>query len=258
MNPKSIIEAFPKKIRPDVETDLGTLRVSEFFFDSIQGEGFYIGHPAAFLRLQGCTLNCVWCDTREVWRTGNLYTVEELITIIGETALPHQLEKGQHLVITGGSPLLQQEVLIAFFNAFDKHFGFRPFIEMENECVIYPKSELIYFVACWNNSPKLYDSLQEHGKRFRPGIIQTMAALPNSWFKFVISAKDWEDQWLEINTNFLEPELIGRDQVILMPQGATRKELAENRLTTINLAIHQGVRYCTREHIVIWDNKIGV
>ena len=43
-----------------------------------------------------------------------------------------------------------------------------------------------------------------------------------------------------------------------MPEGATREELKKNREFVVDMAITNNVRYCTREQIVLWDNKIGV
>ena len=36
-------------------------------FYTIQGEGFYQGHAAYFIRLGGCDVGCVWCDVKESW-----------------------------------------------------------------------------------------------------------------------------------------------------------------------------------------------
>ena len=42
------------------------LPVMEHFF-TLQGEGFYSGRPAYFIRLAGCDIGCVWCDVKESW-----------------------------------------------------------------------------------------------------------------------------------------------------------------------------------------------
>ncbi|MCG6199786.1 7-carboxy-7-deazaguanine synthase QueE [Psychromonas antarctica] len=41
-------------------------KVNELF-QTIQGEGFYTGVPAIFIRLQGCDVGCAWCDTKNTW-----------------------------------------------------------------------------------------------------------------------------------------------------------------------------------------------
>ncbi len=74
-----------------------TYKVNEIFY-SLQGEGFYTGTPAVFLRFCGCNRSCIFCDTDHI--SGKTMTAEE---ITGEiTKFP-----SRHLVITGGEPMLQ-------------------------------------------------------------------------------------------------------------------------------------------------------
>lgn len=230
------------------------MNVAEFFCDTIQGENF-VGQPAAFLRVQGCTQSCVWCDTREVWRFGNPYTFDELYVLIQSADLVRKFKEGQHLVLTGGSPVLQQDRLVPFIDGFIHRFGFKPFIEIENECTLMPSEELIAFVDLWNNSPKLNSSGNRLTLRYQPEILRKIASLKNSWFKFVVSD---QNDWDEIDAMFLQPHIIRRDQIVLMPLGATRAELIENREKVIDIAIRYNVRYSTREHIVVWDKRTGI
>ena len=252
---KQLIKAFPdfQKAVPKSERDY--LKVSELYYDTIQGEGINLGCPAAFLRLQDCILSCRWCDTKEVWKQGNPYTFTELIDIIVGSSLMNALIRGQHLVVTGGSPLMQQEALSRFFQVFDDTFGFIPYIEVENECVLIPNAKLVDYVLTWNNSPKLANSGVPPARRYKLEVIKLMSVLKNSWFKFVVDApSDWE----EIRKEFLNPHLIQRDQIILMPCGETREELEKNRELVVEMAVREGVRYCSREHIVLWNKRTGV
>jgi 7-carboxy-7-deazaguanine synthase len=250
-----IIKAFQKKEGELPEPRELYLNVSEFYCDTIQGEGIYTGCPAAFLRLQGCTLGCAYCDSTEVWRTGEPYLFPELFRMMEKVELIEKFKRRHHLVITGGSPLLQQDQIVLFLAEFVNRYGFLPFIEIENECIFLPHSNLLDVVECWNNSPKLSSSGVKKRKRYKKSILQTMSSLSTSWFKFVIEC---EEDWEEIRMDFLEPGLIKRSQVILMPLGATRKELFENQEMVVDLAIKHGVRYCSREHIVLWDKNTGV
>lgn len=229
------------------------LEVSEFFTDTIQGEGVYTGHPATFLRLKGCTLNCNWCDSKEVWRTGHKYSFRYLFQLLEDYQVIEKLEEGQHLVITGGSPLLQQNRLYAFILAFQDTYEFTPFIELENEAVLSPSLGMISVVDCWNNSPKLRSS--KNVGYFKWEILHEMGDLSNSWFKFVITS---ENDWKEIQANFIDSELIRKDQIILMPEGATREALQKNTAMVVELAIKYNVRYSGREHITLWNEKTGV
>lgn len=253
MEIRTIIGSRPTFTREVYEGDY--LSIAEFFYDTIQGEGVNLGAPASFLRLQGCTQNCIWCDTREVWRYGNRYLFEEIFELIDKTDLVAKLRKGQHLILTGGSPLNQQRELVAFIQEFIKVYGFKPYIEIENECVIMPSPAMISLVDCWNNSPKLSNSLNPRELRYRPAVLRRLAGLENSWFKFVVtSSGDIE----ELQKDFEAPGIFDPRQIILMPEGATRGELESNREYVAFLAVMYGYRYTTREHVVLWDKKTGV
>jgi len=233
------------------------LDVAEFFSDTIQGEGINIGRPATFLRLQGCIGNCHWCDTREVWRYGNPYTITELLDLMEDHGVVEKLQKGQHLVITGGSPLMQQDALIQFLKTLYFRFEFTPYmyIEIENECMIMPNEELYNYIDCWNNSPKLSNSGNATSLQYQPKILREVASLRNTWFKFVVAG---EHDWQEIKENYLDTLLISRDQIILMPLGADRGELFKNSYKVVNIAIRENVLYSSREHITLWNLAIGV
>lgn len=80
-----------------------TLVVHEIYA-SIQGESTFAGLRCAFVRLTGCDLRCVWCDTPQALRGGRRMTREEV--------LARALELGTPLVeLTGGEPLLQPGAL---------------------------------------------------------------------------------------------------------------------------------------------------
>ncbi len=72
-------------------------------FYTIQGEGFYQGRAAYFVRLGGCDVGCSWCDVKESWdaEAHPQKSIEDIISSIQETA-------ANLVVITGGEPLLHQ------------------------------------------------------------------------------------------------------------------------------------------------------
>jgi 7-carboxy-7-deazaguanine synthase len=78
------------------------LRVTEIF-RSIQGESTRAGFPCAFVRLTGCSLRCVWCDTAYAFTGGEDVPVTEAVARV--------LALGTDLVeVTGGEPLEQDGV----------------------------------------------------------------------------------------------------------------------------------------------------
>lgn len=74
--------------------------VMEHFY-TIQGEGFYQGHAAYFIRLGGCDVGCVWCDVKESW-DASAHQQYDVSTIVGWVTA----SKAPLAVITGGEPLL--------------------------------------------------------------------------------------------------------------------------------------------------------
>jgi 7-carboxy-7-deazaguanine synthase len=79
-----------------------TVRVTEIFL-SLQGESTRAGFPCAFVRLTGCSLRCVWCDSAYAFSGGEVLDVEE--------AARRVLDLSADLVeITGGEPLEQEGV----------------------------------------------------------------------------------------------------------------------------------------------------
>lgn len=77
-------------------------------FDSIQGEGPYIGYRQIFIRFCGCNLLCDYCDTE--YNKGELYSVSQLIDELRK----YDLDNIHSISLTGGEPLLQYEFLRDF------------------------------------------------------------------------------------------------------------------------------------------------
>ncbi len=237
------------------------LEISEFFGPTLQGEGINIGVPAFFLRVKHCFLGCHFCDTASVWRHGNPYTFNEIFELMEKHDVINKLKQDQHLILTGGSPLKQQDKIIHLFQEFEDRYGFIPYIEVENECVALPKPEFEDLIYVWNNSPKLRNSGNPDILRYRPEVLKHVSDLENSWFKFVIDGTSWESaekDWQEIKEDFLDKGLIYYNQIILMPLGESQKELNESREITAQLAIRENVRFTDRLHITIWDQKVSV
>lgn len=77
------------------------LKVCEIF-KSIQGESTYAGCPCTFVRLSGCNLNCLYCDTKYAFAEGSDMTIDTILSAVKGF--------GNSLVeITGGEPLIQNE-----------------------------------------------------------------------------------------------------------------------------------------------------
>lgn len=79
-------------------------KIMEHFY-TIQGEGFWTGTPAYFIRFAGCEVGCHWCDVKESWEESihPSYKVADLLEFAQSTP-------AQRIVITGGEPLQQNLV----------------------------------------------------------------------------------------------------------------------------------------------------
>jgi len=79
------------------------VKVTETFV-SIQGEADAVGWPTLFMRLTGCPLRCVYCDTQYAFHGGDWRTVAELLDIARGSSV-------RHVCVTGGEPLAQKSCL---------------------------------------------------------------------------------------------------------------------------------------------------
>lgn len=70
-------------------------------FYTIQGEGFYQGHAAYFIRLGGCDVGCVWCDVKESWDAN----AHPLVSV-NEVVARAKASGTKLVVITGGEPAM--------------------------------------------------------------------------------------------------------------------------------------------------------
>jgi 7-carboxy-7-deazaguanine synthase len=77
-------------------------------FKSIQGEGTRAGLPCVFVRLTGCNLRCLWCDTAYAFQGGTKLTVAQVFEKVGELS-GDEPGRVPLVEITGGEPLLQPE-----------------------------------------------------------------------------------------------------------------------------------------------------
>lgn len=72
------------------------MKINEIFY-SLQGEGFFTGHPAVFIRFSGCNLHCPFCDT--LHESGREMNEEEILDAVNRYP-------AERVVLTGGEPSL--------------------------------------------------------------------------------------------------------------------------------------------------------
>ncbi|MDR3349434.1 MAG: 7-carboxy-7-deazaguanine synthase QueE [Acidaminococcales bacterium] len=80
---------------------MSTFLINEIFY-SLQGEGFNTGRPAVFIRLSGCNLHCVWCDTD--FAANDEMDIDAILSIVRAFEV-------KNVVITGGEPTMHENLL---------------------------------------------------------------------------------------------------------------------------------------------------
>jgi 6-pyruvoyltetrahydropterin 2'-reductase len=241
------------KIEPWPKDFSGKLPLIELFY-SIQGEGRFAGCPAVFIRLRYCNLGCAWCDTRFTWESGNieegeLLTAEEIAAKAAEAVSSSGADpSGIHAVITGGEPMLHQDRLPELIEQLRAR-GFE-FIEIETNGMFVPDERLVRAVSWWNCSPKLSNNGLEASANVVPAALKAIAVTNRADFKFVVRS---QEEIAEIESDYLP--YIGKDQVMLMPEGWSREKQLRAMPWIIEECARRGFRFSPRLHILAWNNE---
>ncbi|RBQ31040.1 radical SAM protein [Arcobacter sp. FW59] len=253
------------------------LEINEIFGPTIQGEGKFVGSPSIFIRFGKCNFSCVGfgveyetpsgikkcaCDSyyavdREF--KDNWYKYESHLDIINE--VNKLLENFDYkykidIVITGGEPLL-------YWNKVEFQNLLRYYIEKNHKVTIETNGSLdINFKEefqkklIFSMSVKLSNSLEPLKKRVNIATLTTVLQNSSeSYLKFVIG-DDFLTQAIDEINDILKD--IPKCDVYLMPLGDTSKQIDNNSIKVINLAIKYGFKYSDRLHIRVWNNKRGV
>ncbi|MFL9709379.1 7-carboxy-7-deazaguanine synthase QueE [Methylobacillus sp. Pita1] len=77
------------------------LRIHEIFH-SLQGESSRVGLPTVFVRLTGCPMRCVYCDTEYAFKGGSNMSLDEIVAQVGSYG-------AKYVCVTGGEPLAQKK-----------------------------------------------------------------------------------------------------------------------------------------------------
>jgi 7-carboxy-7-deazaguanine synthase len=85
---------------PDSQAREGRLKITEIFH-SLQGEALQAGLPTVFIRLTGCPLRCVYCDSEYAFHGGKWLHIDDIVAEVRAYDTPH-------VCVTGGEPLAQK------------------------------------------------------------------------------------------------------------------------------------------------------
>lgn len=217
-------------------------RIAETFY-SIQGEGATAGLPAIFVRLQGCTVGCGWCDTKYSWDAAAGREVDLPALLEEVAAFPCR-----RVVITGGEPLES-----AFFPPLAAALAAGGYlVEVETSGTRAPTAETGADIQ-WNVSLKLSGSGVPESTRVNPDAIRAFLTR-GAWWKFVVSEPGEIGEVLRLTERFALP----RERVLLQPEGLRVEELAARTPWLVEACKAHGFRFSPRLHILIWGAKRGV
>lgn len=227
------------------------MKVSEIFY-SIQGEGSLAGVPSVFVRLSGCNLRCVWCDTPYTsWNPeGSEMAIEEVVARVSGYG-------ASHVVVTGGEPMIFPESVALTLQLKKASLH----ITVETAGTVYQP------VVCdlMSISPKLANSTpveREGGRwaaqherlRYNKDVLRRLTSEYPYQLKFVaMQPADLDEIEKIVGETGAEPQ-----HVILMPEGTTQETLRDRARWLVDLCKRHGYRYSPRLHIDIWGNQRGV
>ena len=282
-----------------------SIKVSELFY-SIQGEGRYMGVPSVFLRTFGCNFTCdgfgmpkgektnerhavdaklyksyrdlplvsTGCDSYASWdprfkHLSPVLTTDSIAEAIVKT-LPHKEWRDEHLVITGGEPLLGWQ------KAYPKLLS-HPLMENLKEITFETNGtqkilpELADFLYEWSEgdpwSTRSYESItfsvsaklsvsgEKREEAIRPDIICQYQESGHVYLKFVIATEQDMDEVLEVVDMYRKEGFTGN--VYVMPVGGVETVYSLNNKNVALLAMKHGLRYSDRLQVPLFKNEWG-
>jgi len=278
------------------------LKVSELFY-SIQGEGRYMGVPSVFLRTYGCNFTCggfgmpkgelsserdviaikaedytdykslplvsTGCDSYASWdpRFKHLSPMLSTVSIVDSilTILPHGRWMDEHLVITGGEPLLGWQRAYPELLSNENMRSLKE-ITFETNGTQELSQDLTIYLQQWkinreknaltfSVSPKLSISGEKWSEAICPSIIRQYETVGFVYLKFVIATK--EDA-LEADKAVQEFRNGGfRGPVYFMPCGGVESIYSLNAKNVAIEAMNRGYRYSDRLQVPLFKNEWG-
>lgn len=219
------------------------MRLAEIY-KSVQGEGELAGTPSVFVRASGCNLRCWFCDTPHAsWRPeGDDFSVDEIVAEV-------ELYGADHVVITGGEPMLFAELipLCKKLAARGKH------ITIETAGTLY----LPVVCDLMSISPKLSNSTpsaKRHPRwarrheqtRYQQQVLRQLIDEHRYQLKFVVDRPEDCD---EIEQLLKDNPTIERSRVWLMPQGIELEQLNQTETWLRPYCEKNQIGFCPRLHI---------
>lgn len=236
------------------------LRIQERF-RSIQGEGALVGTPSQFIRVSGCNLRCVWCDSpNSSWSPqGQWVALDDLVRDAADGP--------RHVVLTGGEPLLfdASVQLVRRLRAAGHHVTIETAGTVALEGLTCDLMSLSPKLA--HSTPALAQTrlaIAHERARFSPATIrQLMSQALEVQFKYVVRAEHVELDLEEIHEQLAAIgaggplQEIDPSKVFLMPEGVDPDRLAGDYARLLPHCHANGFRLGQRLHIRLFGHTPG-
>jgi 7-carboxy-7-deazaguanine synthase len=201
------------------------MKVCEIF-SSMQGESTRAGLPCTFVRLTGCNLRCLYCDTPYAYDEGVEMTVEEIIRRVVQAGLPL-------VEVTGGEPLLQGETPLLVKGLLD--IGYDVLIETNGSLSIKDIDKRATII--------LDVKTPGSGEDARINFANFRYLKPSDEIKFVLCGRgdyDWAKEFLSVK-NLWDKHVIlfSPGEPMLQPSELARWMVEDRLRARLNIQIHK-------------------
>ena len=233
-------------------------------FYSIQGEGPETGRPSIFIRLSLCNLTCTWCDTPYTWNwddkgfhheSGVRYSrnLEQSVLDFDDLTRRALNFPGEHFVITGGEPMVQQKRLEKWFAHHRERQPASRF-DIETNATIVPTPAFDNFIALYVCSPKLANSGVAKSERIIPEAMRYFVQHERSVFKFVVESEADLSEIQELQAEFT----IASSRIFLMPLGTDHATATSRHHWLAEQCLKFDYRFSPRLHLMLYGDRRGV
>ena len=238
-------------------------------FRSLQGEGRSAGAVRTFIRLSGCNLHCVWCDTAYTWN----WIGSPHAHVRDAPGRPHQFDPRREIaalpvsqvaaqalalqapgyVITGGEPLVQERGVLALIERI-KTAQPGAWVEIETNGALAPDPALLAAVNQFNVSPKLAHSGNATATAINADALAAYAPHPGAFLKIVArTPRDLDDADAVVAAAGFSPE-----RVDIMPEGTDSETLRRRARALAEPCLARGYGLSDRLHVHLFGARRGV